>query len=260
MPYFQKTIATLIPVVMFLSPAYAQEAEYEEIEEAKKSDSGIYVSVSAAAAFFSDANFFGIQNPDAGVPGIPLEPAFIDVDFDTGYNVRGAIGYEFSEGFIPNFKPSLEVEFGYSEADVNSGTFNGGDQSFSGDTAVYTIQLNYNNDIILSPNQSVTPYIGGGIGVAVVDNNIAYFPNNGVVTSPTFGVFGNRTEFVSTSRVGLKTKLSNGFDIFLEGRYTQVSQSDFERRFIANGSDGFNANVESDTDIFALGIGMRSRF
>lgn len=257
MPHFSKkrAFAAAIPAsiiaMMMGTPAMAQESEDE---------SGVYVSVSGGAEFFTDSNFIGIQNPEAGVPGAAGVPAAVDVDFDTGYNIRGAIGYEFSRGFISFLKPSVELEVGYAEADVSGGAFNGGDQTFGGDINVVTIQANYNNDIILSDNQKIIPYFGGGLGIGIVDSNIVYFPNNGVATGPTFGVFGTSTQFSTNSRIGLKARVSDNIDIFAEGRYTRVSSGDFERRFIGGGADGFNADVSSDTDTFSLGIGLRKRF
>jgi len=257
MSYFSKkpTLTAVIPAtfiaIMMSTPAMAQESEDE---------SGVYVSLSGGVEFFTDSDFLGIQNPEAGVPGAAGAPAVVDVDFETGYNIRGAIGYEFSRGFISFLKPSVELEVGYAEADVSSGVFNGGNQSFGGDINVVTVQANYNSDIIFSDKQKITPYFGGGLGIGVVDTNIVYFPNNGIATAPTFGVFGTSTQFSINNRIGLKAKVSDNIDIFAEGRYTRISSGDFERRFIAGGADGFSADVSSDTDTFSLGIGLRSRF
>ncbi len=257
MSYFSKkrSLTVAIPVsfiaLMMSTPAMAQD---------DTEDSGFYVSLSGGVEFFTDSEFIGVQNPDAGVPGTSGSPAVVDVDFDTGYNIRGAVGYEFSRGFISFLKPSVELEVGYAQADVSSGVFNGGNQSFGGDIDVVTIQANYNSDIIFTDNQKIIPYFGGGLGIGIVDSNIVYFPNNGVATDPTFGVFGSSTQFSTNNRIGLKARVSKNFDIFAEGRYTRISSGDFERRFIAGGADGFNADVSSDTDTFSLGLGLRKRF
>lgn len=252
MKYINKFLSLAILSAAFITaPAYAQDSS---------DDSDVYVSLSGGAEFFTDSDFIGLQAPEAGVPGAAGAPANVDVDFDTGYNIRGALGYKFSNGFISFLKPSVELEFGYADASVGSGIFNGGDQSFSGDINVFTIQANYNNDIIFSKNQPVTPYIGGGIGIGIVDTNILYFPNNGIATAPVFGVFGSSTDFVTNTRIGLKADISDGLDIFLEGRYTRVSSGEFERRFVAGGADGFSADVSGDTDTFSVGLGIRKRF
>lgn len=237
--------------IMLSTAVAAQESEEE---------GGVYITVSGGVEFFTDSEFIGIQNPDMGVPGMAGAPAVASVDFDTGYNIRGAIGYEFSNGFVSFLKPSIELEIGYAEADVGGGVFNGGNQTFDGDINAITVQANYNSDIIFSENQKITPYFGGGLGIGIVDSNIVYFPNNGVATAATFGIFGSSTQFSTNNRIGLKAKLSDSFDIFAEGRYTRISSGDFERRFVAGGANGFNANVNGDSDTFSVGIGLRTRF
>lgn len=242
-------ISSVIP-----SAVFGQEVERED------SDRGIYVSLSGGAEFFNDGDFIGIQQPEAGVPGAVGAPANVQIDYQTGYNLRGAIGYKFGRGFISFLRPSVEIEVGYAEADVSSGAFNGGNQTFGGDINVVTVQANYNNDIIFSDNQNITPYFGGGLGIGIVDSDIVYFPNNGVATTPTFGVFGSSTDFATNSRIGLKARLNERLDVFIEGRYTRVSNGDFERRFVAGGADGFSAAVDGDTDSLSLGIGLKARF
>lgn len=241
------------------STAQAQENDEQE-EQSGNANSGIYVSLSGGAEFFSDADFFGIQQPAPNVPGIAGEAAFVNVDFETGYNLRGAIGYKLSKGFIGFLIPSFELEVGYAEADVGSGSFNNGNQNFSGDINVTTIQFNYNSELIFNENQKIIPYFGGGLGVAIVDNDIAYFPNNGIASAPTFAIDDSATNFVTNSRIGVKTQLSDNLDIFLEGRYTRVSSSNFERRFVANGADDFSTNLDGDTDSLSLGLGIKARF
>ena len=266
---FTKTLSAVFLCSIMLAPAYAQEGdannEEERVEDGNPdrgpyADSGVYVTLSGGAEFFQDSNFFGIQQPDANVPGVTGAPAFVNVDYDTGYNVRGGIGYKLSRGFIGFLIPSFELEVGYAEADVGSGDFNGGNQIFIGDINVTTIQFNYNSDLIFKDGQKIIPYFGGGLGVGIVDTNIAYFPNNGIATAPTFDIEGSSTDFVVNNRLGVKTKLSKNLDIFLEGRYTRVSSGDFERRFVGGGADGFNAALEGDTDSFSLGLGLKARF
>ncbi|GAB5487083.1 MAG: hypothetical protein Pars2KO_06530 [Parasphingorhabdus sp.] len=244
------TFAGLAGGLLMSVPALAQ-SEREE---------GFYLSASGGAEFFNDSDFVGTQNPDAGVPGVAGAPANVSVDYDTGFAIKGAIGYQFKEGLISFLKPRAELEVSYTEADVGGGSFNGGNQSFSGDINRLTVTGALYNDIVWSPNQKVIPYFGSGIGIGVVDTNINYFPNNGVATAPTFGVRGDPTGLVTFSAIGATAKVSKNFDIFAEGRYTKVYRRDFERRFIAGGNDGFSADLRDDTESFGVGIGLRTRF
>lgn len=262
MSKFIKTLSFALSCSMLVAPVYAQQNEEtnEEVADDVDVKSGVYVSLSGGLEFFSDTDLFGIQQPEAGVPGFSGEPAFVDVDFDTGYNVRGAIGYKLPKGFVGFIIPSVELEVGYAEADVGSGDFNGGNQSFSGDVNVTTIQFNYTSELIFNDRQKIIPYFGGGLGVGIVDANFAYFPNNGIATSPTFDIDGTSTNFVTNSRIGVKTQVSDNLDIFLEGRYTRVSTGDFERRFVAGGADGFSTDLRGNTTSLSLGLGLKARF
>lgn len=221
---------------------------------------GFYLSATAGADFLNDSDFAGTQNPEAGVPGVVGAPANVNVGYDTGFAIRGAVGYQLKQGLISFLKPRFELEVGYSESDVSGGSFNGGNQSFGGDLSKLTVTAAAYSDIVWSANQKIIPYFGSGIGIGVVDANINYFPNNGVATAPTFGVQGNRTGLVTFNAVGATVKASKTFDIFAEGRYTKVRSRNFDRRFIAGGADGFSARLRDDTESFGVGIGVRAKF
>ncbi|MEP2101563.1 MAG: hypothetical protein ABJP02_02925 [Parasphingorhabdus sp.] len=223
-------------------------------------DEGFYLSASAAAEFLNDSDFVGTQNPAAGVPGIAGAPADVNVEYDTGFALRGAVGYQFKSGLIPFLKPRVEVEVSYAEADVDGGAFNGGNQTFGGSVNRFTATAALYNDIVWSSNQKVIPYFGSGIGIGVVDADINYFPSNGVATAPTFEVDGNPTGLVTFNAIGATVKASKRFDIFAEGRYTKVYRRDFTRSFVGGGGNDFNANLRDDTESFGVGLGVRAKF
>ncbi|WP_164118279.1 P44/Msp2 family outer membrane protein [Sphingorhabdus sp. Alg239-R122] len=247
--------ATMLPLSLSLTgQAMAQEATEIDHE-------GFYVSSSIGAEFLNDSSFRGVQNPDAGVPGIPGGPADINVAYDTGFSVNGAVGYKIQDSLLFDFlKSRVEVEVGYSESDVSGGTFNGGNQTFSGDVSTFTATAGLYSDVVWSANQKIIPYFGSAIGLAVLDTDVQYFPNNGVATAPTFGVRGSKTAFVTQSRLGLTIKATDKVDVFAEGRYQKIYGRNFDRRFIANGNDGFNASVRDDTESFGAGLGIRFNF
>ncbi len=248
-----KTLAILTALIAVTSPAMAQNQDSND-------DSGIYVSVSGGAEFFNDSDFIGIQDPGPGVPGVAGAPANVEVDYDTGFSLRGAIGYEFKKGIVSFLKPRVELEAGYSEADVSSGSFNGGSQIFSGGLDVFTAQASLYSDIIWKDNQKIVPYFGSGIGIGVVDANVSYFPNNGIATEPTFGVFNSSTDLTTHSSLGLTFKLNERFNLFTEARYTKIYRDDFERTFVAGGASGFSADLSDDTETFGIGLGVRAKF
>jgi hypothetical protein len=253
---FPKNIRTIAAssfiaaLAMHAAPALAQDGD----------DAGFYLSAKAGVEILSDSDFIGVQAPEAGVPGMTGAPAEVNVDFDTGFSINGAVGYDFDDGIISFLHTRIEVEAGYIEADVGGGAFNGGNQVFGGDISNFTLTAGFQTDIVWADDQKVVPYFCGGIGIAVVDANINYFPNNGIATAPTFGVFGSDTAFVSRNQIGVAAKASDRFDIFAEARYTRTNDLDFERRFVAGGADGFSANVSGDVESFGFNLGARVRF
>ena len=139
-------------------------------------EGGFYVSGFVGAGFANDAGFDGTQDPAAGSPGTFGAPAEIDAEFDTDVYFGGALGYRLPYRFLTYFQPRLELEVSYLDAGVDGGSFNGGDQIFSGSQESLFILGNSLTEIIWSENQAVIPYFGGGLGVGIIDNNIQYFP------------------------------------------------------------------------------------
>ncbi|MEP1231353.1 MAG: hypothetical protein ABJG88_11810 [Litorimonas sp.] len=221
---------------------------------------GAYVSGFVGGAFPFDANFDGTQDPAAGVPGVAGADADIDAEFDTDVVFGGAVGVKLPFRYWKYFQPRLELEVSHFEADVDEGDFNGGDQTFSGDQSLTFYLINNVSDFQWTDNQRVIPYFGGGIGVATVDTDIQYFPNNGVATAPTFAAQGDDTAFATVSNIGLTFKATDKFDIYTEARYYKLYGVDAERTFIGDGGEGFNADVDDDTDGFTLTVGARINF
>ena len=245
------TIAAGFPVAAF---AQDRASETEEFE----AKGGVYVSLQGGVSLPSDSEYSGIQAPAAGVPGMARAPADVRADLDNGGFVSGAIGYRIPKRFFGIFQPSVELEVNYTDFDVSGGNFNGGNQTFGGDQNALSVTANYQSDIRWSNGQKVIPFLGGGIGVTRVDNNILYFPNNGIATSPTFVVSGRDTGFTTQSNIGVTFVLTNNIELTGRARYQRTTGLDFDRRFIA--SDGFNAEVGGRFENVTLAAGLRYRF
>lgn len=222
------------------------------------SDSGFYVSGFIGAGALDDAGFRGTQAPEAGAPGMVGAPANVDVGYDSDTVFGGAIGYDTPWEFFGLFHPRLEIEFSHLEVDVDSGSFNGGQQSFGGDTSVDMVLFNNYSDIIWQEGQTVIPFVGGGLGFASVDANVLYA--GGGATAPTFVVTDEDTGLAGTFAAGVTWKASANWDLYTEARYFQIRDLNFERRFIGGGADLFSANVEDDLSGSIFTIGTRYNF
>ena len=238
----------------------ATGAQAKGLFDTDPAEGGFYVSGFIGAGFANDTDFDGTQDPALGSPGLAGAPANVEAEFDTDAYFGGAIGYRLPYKFLTYFQPRLELEISYLDADVDGGAFNNGDQIFGGSQESLFILGNSFTDIIWSENQVIIPYIGGGIGVGIIDNNINYFPNNGIATAPTFAVQGRDTGLATHTTIGVTVPITEQFEVYGEGRYLLTLNIDDERTFVGDGGETFNANVDDDPDAFSLTVGMRWRF
>ncbi|MEP2737150.1 MAG: outer membrane beta-barrel protein [Erythrobacter sp.] len=247
------TISAAVFAVTLPQVAQAQDGDFEL-------DSGPYITATVGVTSPSDETFEGVQAPTGTSPGVAGAPASVAAEFDEGFTFAGAVGYQIPKRIFGVFQPSIELEYSNAISDVSNGAFNGGNQTFDGDIDVNTFTINYRSELRLKENQTVVPFWGGGIGIADVDANITYFPNNGVVTAPTFAVQGSDTALVLHSNVGLSVRLSDNVDLEGRARYQRTSDLDLERRFIADNSGSVNADVSGNYETVSGLLGLRYRF
>ncbi len=223
--------------------------------------SGFYVSGFGGGSFLSDAAFTGVSDPVAGIPGptgVAGAPLSVDLDFENNVFFGGSLGFQLPVKYFRVFHPRLEIEVSYLNADIEDGSFNGGNQTFSGGQDALFVYVNNYSDIVWEENQRFTPYIGGGLGAAFVDSNVRYFP--ATATAPVFGVIGEDTAFASHTAIGATYKLAGNVELFTEGRYFRIFGARLDRRFIGGGADLFNGSVAEDIDGFTVAGGLRLRF
>ena len=243
---------TLVSSALLTSTAHAGIFDFDPAE------GGYYISGFGGAALPFDADFDGVQDPVAGIPGVAGAPAEIEADFNTAAHFGGRVGTKLPFKYWKYFQPRLELEVSTFEADVESGSFNGGTQTFSGDQSTTLFLINNNSDWIWSDDQKIIPYFGGGIGVAKVDSDIQYFP--AAASAPTFAVQGDDIGLATISTLGLTFKATETLDVFTEARYLKTYGIDAERTFIAGGASSFNADVDDDPDGITITGGVRVNF
>lgn len=158
---------------------------------------------------------------------IPLETVDADdvglaVNSQTDFYVGAAFGRKLGYKFLGVIQPRIEAEVSYAplgiEAElgdfaIDSGLTVEGVLGFDPDTVdtdgnLTFILANSYSDFIWRDNQSVVPYIGGGLGIAI---------------SGGLGV-GTSTNFTGVSAAGLTVPLGN-IELYGEGRYFRVYSS-----------------------------------
>ena len=214
-------------------------------------EGGFIISGFGGLAIPFDSNFSGeLVASGAG--------ADVDLDFDNSAFYGGSIGVRLPFKFLTYIQPRVELEYARYEADVAGGSFNGGDQIFSGGQSVNYFFLNNVSDIQWGEDQRLIPYFGGGIGAADTSTNIAYFPNNGVATSPTIELVNSGTAFATQSILGLSFKASENIDVFGEGRYIKSYGLDVQRRAVSDFS--LTSVIDDDPDGITFTGGVRYNF
>ena len=244
-------MSRFIPMAVALSSLLALPAFAED-------ETGFYVSGFIGAGFPGDASLSGTQTPAPGAPGVPGAPANIDVDFDSDSTLGVALGYKTPWEFLGVFHPRLELEFSTLEADVSNGSFNAGNQPFSGDASIDFFLVNNYSDIIWREDQTIIPFVGGGLGLANVETNILYA--GGGATAPNFAARGDDTGLAGTFAGGLTWLTGAKWEVYGEARYYQIRDLEFDRRFIGGGADLLNARVDDDFDGTTLTFGARYKF
>ena len=113
------------------------------------------------------------------------------VSTSTGWAVGGKAGYDF-------VGPRLELEVGYGQVPVSAripGT------AIDGNVGSLNVMANVLYDFM--PTSVITPYIGGGLGVAFIDSNTSL----------------GATAFAFQGMLGVAYNVNEQFRIGLEGRY-----------------------------------------
>ena len=240
------------------TPAFA-----EGLFNFEPAQSRAYFALFGGGNFTPDSFFTGVSNPAPGVPGptgIAGAPITVNLDYEVGYQVGGAVGVSMPFKYWKVFHPRLEVEVSYADLQVNDGAFNGGDQIFEGDQSTLFVFLNNYSDIRWSDNQRFVPYVGGGLGVAFVDADIGYFPASATTPGATFAVNGRDTAFASHIAAGVSAPFGGGAEAFVEGRYTKIYSAKLERDFVGGGADLFVADLSDSLNEFTAMAGVRWRF
>ncbi len=201
----------------------------------------IYGSVFGGVTFADEADFGGIVNGT---------PQSVITDFDTGFNVGGAVGVKWYKARLGPFVPRTEFEVSYREFEADTLNFTGNgpanETNTGGDISSTLLFANLLWDVDLGSQSRFTPYIGGGFGVALTDLDVVYGP----------GVRLNDDDesFAFQLIAGTAIKLSDRIDLTIDGRYTSLVDVDADR-FAPNGA--LTGNVQDDIDDFTINAGLR---
>lgn len=207
---------------------------------------GLYGAIGAGLSYMQDDR--DINNESGSGPFV----FDTGVDYDPGIGVYAAIGYDY-QGPLRG-----EVEFSYRandivDIDMDGGGFSGiPEGSISGDTTSLAIMANLLYDF-KSFGSSVTPYVGGGIGMANVDHDISGSVTPGLPTDPLSFDYGpSEWSFAYQAIAGLGFALADGLDLDISYRYFSTKKDTYNG--VISGSP---ASFEAAYNTHSLFAGLR---
>ncbi|NEQ44854.1 MAG: porin family protein [Leptolyngbya sp. SIOISBB] len=213
----------------------------------RQSTSGWYVALAPEVVFGYDIDLDGddVTIPVVPAPGLPpigtaTVPVDVSIDTDTGFGINGAVGYRFD-----NVRAEFEV--GYNNNSVDSITVNDVDTSVDGDIGNWKFLINGYYDF--PTNSRFSPYLGGGIGVAILSANdvSATVPNLGEVD-----IDDSSASFLFQFKAGAGYDITETLNAFLGYRLMGIPGQSFEV---------LDADLDADTlFIHSLQLGVRYEF
>ena len=191
----------------------------------------------------------------SGIAGLSLVPKLdqeisgarvFEPDFDPGIKIAGALGYDFGA-----FR--AEVEIGYLTNEANDGVAIGsGSGPVEGDVSVLSFMVNGYYDIH-TPNFSLVPYLGVGIGGASID---------AVIIAPFLAPFtqvvdDSATVFAYQFMAGFGWNVSPTITLTADYRYFATTDPEFTpgNAFVPGLPD-----LESDYSNHSFNFGARFAF
>lgn len=191
---------------------------------------------------FGGVTFEGASDFDGVIGGAANS---VDTDYDAG----GQFGLGVGATLAPNFR--AEIELSYSEQDADaiffSGNGAGAEINVGGGLRTTTLFANALYDF--ETNGPITPYIGAGLGVAFVEQDLVYGP--GVRVSDDDTVFA--TQLIAGGAYDLSDSLALTADV----RYRRLFDIESNRFAPTGASTGL---ISGDYDDFSVNVGLRFRF
>jgi opacity protein-like surface antigen len=221
-------LVALASVTLMASVASAAGAPYYPMHP--------YFSIHAGGTWLQDAN---VDFDD---------PALFDdeIEFDNGFNVGGAFGYDYGLA-------RLEIELAHRENDVDTINVDLIDFKGDGDFSATSVMLNGYWDF--ETGSPVVPYIGGGIGFANVSaNNVKFFDELGAVRY----VDDDDNVFAYQLAAGLAFALNPALTLDLGYRFFGTSDPELEADPLL--VDPPFGDFETEFDSHNVSLGLRMNF
>ena len=234
---FGKKSILSIAAAALMGTVFATSAQAED-----SNSTDLYINLFGGGLFQFDADYRGTINPPGGNQTVA-------VDFNEGFMVGTAVGLKFNNYKLGPLTPRLEAEVSFRTNDVDTVDFSGNgagqENCPCGDVSSIFIMGNALFDVTGLQSDVFTPYFGGGIGVALVNNGIRY---NGNVRLPD-----GDENFAVQAIVGGNFKINDLVSLNVDGRYYRAFDVT-SNRFLNNNVN--TGRPDTDLDGFAVSGGF----
>ncbi|GJL94350.1 MAG: membrane protein [Hyphococcus sp.] len=212
---------------------------------------GLYGAIGAGINYMKPDT--DVSNDGAGGSGPIIFDS--DSDYDHGVGIYAALGKHLGSGFRGEF------EVAYRNNDIRhiapvAPTFAGFPAgTISGDTSTYSFMLNVLYDFN-NVSSAITPYIGAGIGLAVIDNDISGINLPGNATSPGAIAYGSDGSTGAIQGIaGVAIQLAEQLSLDLSYRYFVTDKKEY-----SGAINGVASNIAAEYATHSLFAGLRWDF
>ena len=193
---------------------------------------GVYVELGGGASYVAD--------PDLASPGLDIEGSF-----ETGFNIGGSLGYRFFDYF------RAEARLDYRQSNLDKVENAAGELSVTGDLGIFSAMANFYIDAL--PKRMITPYVGAGFGVGVIDVD----GDSPVTTIQLLQIDDDATKFAWNAMVGLSVKPTDYLVISAGYRYFATKGVTLDSSVPLVSVD---LDVEADIGVHEFVAGVRYEF
>lgn len=230
-PLFYKTVAALaLTATSALADGHA------------KAESGLYGFAFGGTVLDADLDYSGV---------IAGNPNTVDNNFDDGYQVGVGVGKYFDAWSTKNTRVRGEIELSFADSDADEIFFSGNGPAAETNVggSVRTTALFANAIVDFKTQGAFTPFIGGGLGIGHVDQDLIYGPGLTISDSDTV--------LAAQGIVGVAYQASDRITLTADARYRRFFNVGSARLNPAGASTG---TVSGDFASTSLNVGMRLAF
>ncbi|MCV6585183.1 MAG: outer membrane beta-barrel protein [Marinibacterium sp.] len=214
---------------------------------------GLPLTVASAPAFAQDwyiQGFAGYAGLSDSTHDLNNSSARVDTEFDGGYGLGIALGRNLAELSGSNIGIRGEIELSYTDNDVDRVDFSGNGPGREGNTGGGVSSTRIFGNVLADFNtgSAIKPYLGGGIGVAFVDQDISY-------GGAPVRITGDDQVFSAQLIAGASYELQDGLSLFGDVRYIRDFGVEGTRR-----SPALVSRTDEDFETVTVNVGVRFAF